>query len=109
MLNQSSLENQIKSALQDFLPPALEQGAKILIPGQSEIGNDLAKDFASAVTDMLADPLAQALAAAIDYYVKNISISGMIMTTGSPVAQQAIIQSPNPVVNGIVPNSLKIQ
>ena len=47
---------------------------------------------------------------AIDYYVKNISISGTVLTTGSPVAQQAvIIPAPTPVVAGVIPNTLKIQ
>ena len=108
MLNSTTLENQIKDALEQFIPPAFEQATKILFPGKSDAGDDIAKEYGDALSDMLSEPLAKAIAAAIDYYVKNISISGTIMTTGSPVAQTAIIASPSPVTNGIVPNSLKI-
>ena len=59
--------------------------------------------------DREAEPLASSLAAAIDYYVKNIGLQGIILTTGTPVAQQAIITpAPTPIVAGIIPNTLKV-
>ena len=98
MLNPSGLEQQIKNALDQYLPVTFEQAAHVLIPAKTEDSDDLCKEFG------------QTLAAAIDYYVKNISISGTILTTGSPVAQQAMIApAPTPVVAGVIPNTLKVQ
>ena len=113
MLNPQNLENQIKNALEQYLPPAFENALKITMPIPTEAGDNMCKDnmckdFGQAISDQLSGPLASSLAAAIDYYVKNISIQGTILTTGSPVTQQAIIMSPSPITNGIVPNSLKI-
>lgn len=110
MLNPSGLEQQIKNALDQYLPPTFEQAAHILIPTKTEDSDELCKEFGQTVADLLAEPLASSLAAAIDYYVKNISISGTILTTGSPVAQQAMIMpAPTPVVAGVIPNTLKVQ
>lgn len=110
MLNPSGLEQQIKNALEQYLPPTFEAAAHVLIPGTSDAGDEVCKEFGQTVSDLLSEPLASSLAAAIDYYVKNISISGTIITTGSPVTQQApIIPAPTPVVAGVIPNTLKIQ
>lgn len=108
MLNLTTLEQQLKSGFEDVLLGALEQTYKCTFPGQSSRGDDMAKVFGETGSKLLAEPLAKIIAAAIDYYVKNISISGTLLTTGSPVTQQAIIQSPTPVMNGIIPNSFKI-
>ena len=54
--------------------------------------------------------LAQLIANAIDYYVKNISITGTIITVGSMVTQTAMIApAPTPVVAGAIPNTLGIK
>jgi hypothetical protein len=109
MLNPVGLEQQIKNALSQYLPPAFEQAAQILMPTETDAGKEMCKDFGQAISDMLADPLASSLAAAIDYYVKNITFQGVILTTGSPVAQQAIITpAPSPLVAGVIPNTLKV-
>jgi hypothetical protein len=53
--------------------------------------------------------LADNIANAIDYYIKNMAITGTIITVGSPVTQTAVITSmPTPVANGKVPNTLGI-
>ena len=40
----------------------------------------------------------------------EVDCSGTVLTTGSPVAQQAVIvPAPTPVVAGVIPNTLKIQ
>lgn len=110
MLNPDGLEKQIKNALEQYLPPTFEQAAHILLPSKSDAGDEICKEFGQTVSDLLAEPLASSLAAAIDYYVKNISISGTIITTGSPVTQQApIVPAPTPTVAGVIPNTLKIQ
>lgn len=108
MLNLNTLEQQLKSGFEDVLPGALEQAYRITYPGQSAQGNAMCTAFGQTASKLLAGPLAKIIAAAIDYYVKNISISGTIITVGSPVTQQAQIQSPTPLTNGKVPNSLGI-
>ena len=65
--------------------------------------------IAETFDDLVTEPLAENLANAIDYYVKNIAITGTIITSGSPVTQTAMISSmPTPVINGKVPNTLGI-
>ena len=109
MLNPSSLEQQIKNALEQYLLPAFEEAAKQLMPQETETGKEMCKAFGDTVAELLAEPLASTLAAAIHYYVKNIGLQGTILTTGSPVAQQAIIApAPNPIVAGVIPNTLKV-
>ena len=109
MLNPSGLEQQIKNALSQYLPDAFEAAAKQLMPQETDNGKEMCKAFGQTVSDLLAEPLASSLAAAIDYYVKNIGLQGTILTTGSPVAQQAIIMpAPTPVVAGVIPNTLKV-
>lgn len=109
MLNPTNLEQQLKNAFEQYLPPAFEQAAKILLPTETEAGKEMCKDFGQAVSDMLSEPLASSLAAAIDYYVKNITFQGTIMTTGTPVAQTAFIApAPTPIVAGVIPNTLKV-
>ena len=109
MLNPAGLEQQIKNALNQYLPPTFEEAAKQLMPQETDAGKEMCKAFGDTVAELLAGPLASSLAAAIDYYVKNIGLQGIILTTGTPVAQQAIITpAPNPVVAGVIPNTLKI-
>ena len=81
----------------------------MLFPEKSEYGEDLAKDMAETFDELTAEPLADLLANAIDYYVKNITITGTIITAGSPVTQTAqIVPSPTPVTAGKIPNTLGI-
>jgi len=109
MLNPTGLEQQIKNALTQYLPPAFEQAAKVLMPMKTDAGDDMCKDFGQAVSDMLAEQLASSLASAIDYYVKNISLQGTIITTGTPVTQTAVVMpAPTPTVAGVIPNTLKV-
>lgn len=108
MLNKSELKTQIQDGIEKFLKPALEGGFKSTFPNESEIGDETAQTFAETTVEIFAEPFATHLADCIDYYVKSISISGTIITTGSPATQQAMIKSPKYVTNGKVPNSLGI-
>lgn len=109
MLNPNTLESEIKKALEQYLPDAFEQAAHCLMPNNSAVADDMCKEFGNTVSEILAEPLASSLAAAIDYYVKNISLQGTIITTGSPVTQTGVIvAAPNPSVAGSIPNTLKI-
>ena len=108
MLNPTRLEEELKKAFEECFPSAFEKAFYETLPEKSEIGEKTAKQFGETITDLLAEDLAKRIAGAIDYYVKNISISGTVITIGSPFTQTAVINSPGPVVNGSIPNSLKI-
>ena len=109
MLNPSSLQSQLKDIYSTILPPAVEQVVLTLFPQETDIGEKIAKQCAETFDDMVSAQLAEMMANAIDYYVKNISISGMIITTGSPYTQQAqIVPAANNTVGGTIPNTFGI-
>lgn len=109
MLNPGDLESQLKSAFEKIIPPAIEACKLAELPEESELGKTKAKEFADQFKDLVCEQLAKSIAGAIDYYVKNASIKGTILTTGSPVTQQAIIApAPMPSVAGVIPNTLGI-
>lgn len=109
MLKVDDLQNQIQSALETYIPAAIEQCKLSEYPTESKIGRKKAKEFADTFKDLVCEPLANAIAGAIDYYVKNASITGTIITVGSPVMQMAnVISMPTPVVNGKIINTLGI-
>lgn len=110
MLKVSDLESQIEAALNSTLPKAIETCKLGEFPEDSDMGKEHAKKVADTFKEMVCPQLAKLLAGAIDYYVKNISITGTILTTGSPVAQQAIIMmAPMPSTAGVIPNTLGIK
>ncbi len=109
MLNPNELKNQIKQGIQSIIVPAVKTMIRSGYPETSSIGDEVSEDQSKVFDDLVSDQFAEILANAIDYYVKNIAISGIIITTGSPVTQQAVI-TPNkvPTVNGKLPNTLGI-
>ena len=109
MLNENTLYREIKAAFNETFPTAFEHALKSTFAEQSEIGDEVAKQFGKSIDDAISDPLAKRLAAAIDYYVRNANIYGTIITVGSPVTQTAVISSPTPLTNGKIPNTLGIQ
>lgn len=109
MLKKSTLKKQLKSALTDIYKPAIEQCILAMFPSTSTAGDKKAKEIATMLDDLTADMFAERLANCIDYYVRNISITGTVITTGSPVTQTArIVQAPMPSVAGKIPNTLGI-
>ena len=56
MLNPAGLEQQIKNALNQYLPPAFEEAAKQLMPQETEAGKDMCKAFGDTVAELLAEP-----------------------------------------------------
>ena len=100
---------QIKTALSNTLPVALEQCILDLIGVESKVGTEMAQKFKETFDDMVSGTLAELLAGAIDYYIKNASITGTIITSGSPVSQMATIIPPSsPMIGGKIPNTLGI-
>ena len=108
MLKVDKLKSEIQKAFEETLPTALEQAIRTTCQNDSALGTEMAKRFGEVVTDMVSEPLAERLAAAIDYHVRSASISGTIITVGSMVTQSAMINSPSAITNGRVPNSLRI-
>ena len=109
MLNVDGLKNQIMQIIKDVLVPAIKELELARQPNKSDVGDKQAEQIAQTFDELISEPLADNLANAIDYYIKNISITGTIITTGSPVTHTAVITSmPTPVTNGKVPNTLGI-
>ena len=109
MLKVNDLETQLKGALHNIIPPAIEQCKINEYPNESELGKEKAKEFAETFDELVTEQLAKLIANAIDYYIKNISITGTIITTGSPVTQMAVITpAPVPSTAGKIPNTLGI-
>ena len=109
MLNVNDLKTQIKIGLSGIITPAIERVVLMMLPEKSDMGDELAKEISEAFDELTSDSLSELIANAIDYHVKNISISGTIITVGSPVTQTAqIIPAPNPISAGKIPNTLGI-
>lgn len=109
MLKVEELEKALTRSLEEVLPSALEEAFKHVLPQCSDAGNKIAKDFGQTISDLISEPLGQRFANAIDYYIKNADIYGRIITVGSPTTQMANIESPSPLTNGKVPNTLGIK
>lgn len=109
MLKVDKLESEIKKAFDETLPGAFEQAVLLIFPEKSKTGDDIAKKFGETANDLISGPLAQRLAAAIDYHVRSATIYGTIITVGGMVTQTAMINSPSAITNGSVPNSLGIK
>jgi hypothetical protein len=69
----------------------------------------MAKDIADTFDELVSESLADIIANAIDYYIKNMNITGTIITVGSPVTQTAVIApAPTPITGGKIPNTFGI-
>ena len=95
-LDQGKLKKEIQSAFNEILPDAFETAFKKVCPGDSNDGNEAAKRFGETVDNLVSEPLAERLSAAIDYYVKNAQIFGKFMilgvsTVGGPTAQAQVV------------------
>ena len=109
MLNVNTLEEELKKAFSETLPMAFEEAMKSTFPQDSDLGSEIAKTFGEVIDDLVSESLAKRLAAAIDYHVRSATIYGNIITTGGPTVQYATINSPTPLTNGVIPNSLGIK
>lgn len=109
MLNADKLCSDIQSAIEETVGPALKQAMFDSMPVQSSEAEEAATEYADTIIDIIAEPLAQRLGNAIHTYIKNISISGTIITVGSMVTQTAQIAPAPPATAGKVPNTLGIQ
>ena len=109
MVGVAELEKALTGSVEEVLRSALEEAFKHVLPCTSKAGNKVAKEFGESITKMIAEPLGIRFSNAIDYYIKNADIYGQIITVGSPTTQTAKIESPSPLTNGKVPNTLGIK
>lgn len=109
MLQVGELEKALTRSLEEVLPSALEEAFKHVLPNTTKSGNKIAKEFGQCVSDMISEPLGTRFANAIDYYVKNADVYGQLITVGSPSTHTCKIESPSPLTNGKVPNTLGIK
>lgn len=84
-LDQGKLKDNIKKAFDETLPEAIERGLLQMLNNESKAGNDMAKKVADTVNELISEPLAERLSAAIDYYVRTADVHGKIMITGNTV------------------------
>ena len=94
-LDQGKLKDNIQKAIEDCFQPAFETAFKRTLPSESSQGDDISKKFADVATEMIAEPFAEQLSAAIDYYVKNADVHGQMMlmgvsTVGGPTSQAQV-------------------
>lgn len=109
MLDVDKLKNELKDGISNIIVPAIEEITKLGYPQQGTQGDEMAKNVADTFDDLVSDALAEIIANAIDCYIKNIDITGTIITTGSPVTQTAsIFSTQTPITNGKVPNTLGV-
>jgi hypothetical protein len=109
MLDVDKLKEQIKEGIQNIVIPAIERVELLKLPQQSAAGNEMSKNVADTFDELVSDALADIIANAIDYYVKNMNITGTIITNGSPTTQVAQISpAPTPITGGKIPNTLGI-
>ena len=105
MLDPDKLSSEIEKMLNETLPSAFEQALNETFIEKSERGDKIAKQFGDTITELLAKPLAERLAFAIDAYVKNIEISTMFMSTpcspGSPLVFNLKHMGNRTITNGI--------
>lgn len=109
MLKPDDLKTAIKSALTSIYKPAVEELVLGLLSDKTTAGDEMAKDIAERFDASTSDQMAELLSSAIDYYVKNISVTGTLITTGSPfVHTVSIAAAPTPITAGKIPNTLGI-
>lgn len=109
MLNPDKLSKDITDAFKESLPGALEEAIKTLFPSKSDMGDEMAKHAAEIITDAISEPIGERLGNAIHAYIMNISISGNLITAGSPATHTCVISPATPLTAGKVPNTLGVQ
>jgi len=109
MLNVNTLKQQIQQGFNDIYKPAVEQVILALMPQKTNSGDELAKRISETWDELTAEPMAEIIANAIDYYIKNATITGTLLTYGSPGSHIGTFSpAPTPITAGKIPNTLGI-
>jgi len=109
MLMVNDLKDQLQSAFESIIPGAIETCMKNREPRKTDEGYQKIEEFAETFKELVCEDLADSIANAIDYYIKNATITGTVITVGSPFTQTApIVPAPMPATAGKIPNTLGI-
>ena len=109
MLNVNVLKSKIQEGFTAIYKPAIEQVILATMPQKSKLGDEMAKRLSETWDELTAEPMAEIIANAIDFYIKNANITGTLLTYGSPGAHSgSFIAAPTPTVAGKIPNTLGI-
>lgn len=109
MLDVDKLKDQIQEGIQNTVIPAIERIELLRLPQQTAEGNEMAKNVADTFDELVSEALADIIANAIDYYIKNMNITGTLITNGSPSTHTCKISpAPTPITGGKIPNTLGI-
>lgn len=101
------VKEQIQEAFDNALKNAFEACFKNGTPAKSKKADKHNKEFAETFVQLAAEPIANAIAAVLDAYIKDIHMYGTIITIGNKFTQTAVIASSGtPMTNGKVPNTL---
>lgn len=109
MLKSTDLQKALQRSFEEVLEPAFEQAFKNIVPETTDDGNKKAKEWAKTIKELISEPLSTRLAEAIDAYIKNADIYGTLICVGSPSTHTCKINSPSPLTNGKIPNTLGIK
>ena len=110
MLNPTDLGEYITNSIRTIVCPAIKQCILNSWPEKSDKGDEIAESFANEFDSLVSEELGNAIAQAIDYYIKQIELYGTVITTGTPTTQTAQINGMSvPMINGAVPNTLGVR
>lgn len=108
MLDPLTLQQEIQGALRPF-SVAIEHSFSRLFPLQTERDKQVLNSIKAQFEQLTLVPVSMMLAQAIDSYIKNANVTGMILTKGGPHSQMAIVKSsPIGQGGGLIPNNLTI-
>ena len=108
MLKQKELTTMLKHTIKDCAYVAMKSAMLGESKRNSKANKEKIDKFAKTFSSILAKNLSEGMAIAIDTYIRSIEFTGLIITTGTPVTQQATIV-PMEIGNfmaGIVPNTI---
>lgn len=109
MLVKEDLKDRLDKGFQKIFKDGIKNFMKCTYPMQTEVGDELADRLSDIFCNSMCDQLAEVIAANIDTYIKNMNITGTVITNGSPTTQVAqIVMGPSPAVSGTIPNTLGV-
>lgn len=107
-LDKGFLQSELYSCFKNTIPAAFTQAWKEALPN-TKMAEETAEKFGNTLSELLSEKWSRYISDAIDVYIKNANINGMLITNGSPTTHICNINSPMPPLEkGITPNSLRI-
>lgn len=108
-LEKGFLQQELYTCFINTIPAAFAQAFKEALPN-TKMAEETAEKFGNTLSELLSENWSKYISDAIDVYIKNANIHGMLITNGSPTTHICNINSPMPPLEkGVTPNSLKIE